>query len=112
MLAAQVHEELTADVQIGDYIRLPFVPVVKVIDKIEDKGGVTFIVQAGTNLPEEWKIEVAVEVKTVKVVQQVKQEVEVVKQLVYTATPYYRQVVVNSRKPKTKAQRRAAAIFR
>ncbi len=109
MLAAQVHEELTVDAQIGDYIRLPFVPVVKVIDKIEDKGGVTFIVQAGTNPPEEWKIEVEI---VVEEMQQVKQEQEVIRRLVYTATPYYRQVVVNSRKPKTKAQRRAAAILR
>ena len=116
-MLAQVHEELSKDIQVGDYIRLPFIPVVKVIDKIEGKGVITFIVQAGANLPEEWKIEIAVEVEVAA--QQPKQKQEVTKQeqeveikhLVYTATPYYRQVV-NSKKPKTKRDRRRAAILR
>lgn len=108
--ALKVHKKLTIDIEVGDYVCLPFVPVVKVINKIKSKGVVILVVQAGANPPEEWKIEVEAEVIE-EGVQQVKQQ-EVAKYLVYTATPYYRQVVVNSRKPKTKAQRRATAILR
>lgn len=105
----KVHKELTADVQIGDYIHLPFVPIVRVIDRIESEGTVTFIVKAGANPPEEWKVKVEkTEVVTVKP----QTDRYLIKHIVYTATPYYRQVVVNSQKPKTKAQRRAAAIIR
>jgi hypothetical protein len=52
--ASQVHEEITTDAKVGDYFKLPYQPCVKVISKIDSGDYITFIVQAGNNIPEQW----------------------------------------------------------
>lgn len=54
--ATRVFDHTTAEAEIGDYFKLPYQPVFRVVAKIDLGGYVSFLVQSGQNTPEQWDV--------------------------------------------------------
>lgn len=52
----QVFDHTTTEAQAGDYFQLPYTPTVRVIAKIDLGGYVSYLVQSGSNTPEQWDV--------------------------------------------------------
>ena len=52
----QVFDHTTTEAQIGDYFRLPYQPTFRVVALVDLGDYVSYLVQSGSNTPEQWDI--------------------------------------------------------